>query len=45
MRSDVGYYASVLTIEILGRKWIQVQGFLLAGLFRAWFGFFALDVD
>ncbi|KAF8156352.1 phosphate transporter [Pholiota molesta] len=28
-----GYYASVLTIEILGRKWIQVQGFLLAGLF------------
>lgn len=29
-----GYYASVLTIEILGRKWIQIQGFLLAGLFR-----------
>ncbi|KAF9474916.1 phosphate transporter [Pholiota conissans] len=30
-----GYYASVLTIEILGRKWIQIQGFLLAGLFLA----------
>ncbi|KAF9557370.1 MFS general substrate transporter [Agrocybe pediades] len=28
-----GYYASVLTIELLGRKWIQVQGFLLAALF------------
>ena len=29
-----GYYASILTIEKLGRKWIQVQGFLLAALFR-----------
>lgn len=28
-----GYYATVLTIEILGRKWIQIQGFLLAALF------------
>ncbi|KAH9474334.1 putative metabolite transporter C2H8.02 [Psilocybe cubensis] len=28
-----GYYVSVLTIEVLGRKWIQVQGFLLAALF------------
>ncbi|KAF9256591.1 phosphate transporter [Marasmius fiardii PR-910] len=30
-----GYYASILTIEILGRKWIQIQGFLLAALFLA----------
>ncbi|EDR01633.1 inorganic phosphate transporter [Laccaria bicolor S238N-H82] len=30
-----GYYATVLTIEILGRKWIQVQGFLLAALFHS----------
>lgn len=29
----IGYYASVLTIEILGRKWIQIQGFLMAALF------------
>ncbi|KIY66028.1 MFS general substrate transporter [Cylindrobasidium torrendii FP15055 ss-10] len=28
-----GYYASVVLIEKLGRKWIQVQGFLLAALF------------
>ncbi|KAF8968784.1 phosphate transporter [Flammula alnicola] len=28
-----GYYATVLTIEILGRKWIQIQGFLAAALF------------
>ncbi|KAA1472238.1 MFS general substrate transporter [Dentipellis sp. KUC8613] len=28
-----GYYATVLTIEYLGRKWIQIQGFLLAALF------------
>ncbi|EPQ54923.1 inorganic phosphate transporter [Gloeophyllum trabeum ATCC 11539] len=28
-----GYYATVLTIEKLGRKWIQVQGFLMAALF------------
>ncbi|KIK05301.1 hypothetical protein K443DRAFT_641836 [Laccaria amethystina LaAM-08-1] len=28
-----GYYASILTIEILGRKWIQIQGFLMAALF------------
>lgn len=32
-----GYYATVLTIEILGRKWIQIQGFLLAALFRELF--------
>ncbi len=25
---------SVLTIEKLGRKWIQIQGFLMAALFR-----------
>ncbi|KAF8960551.1 major facilitator superfamily domain-containing protein, partial [Flammula alnicola] len=31
---STGYFASVLTIELLGRKWIQVQGFLLAALFR-----------
>lgn len=30
-----GYYASILTIEKLGRKWIQLQGFLLAALFLA----------
>lgn len=29
-----GYYVSVLTIEKLGRKWIQIQGFLMAALFR-----------
>jgi len=28
-----GYYATILTIEYLGRKWIQIQGFLLAALF------------
>lgn len=28
-----GYYASIFTIEILGRKWIQIQGFLMAALF------------
>jgi PHS family inorganic phosphate transporter-like MFS transporter len=30
-----GYYVSVLTIEKLGRKWIQIQGFLMAALFLA----------
>lgn len=30
----VGYYASILTIEKLGRKWIQIQGFLMSALFR-----------
>ncbi|KAF7354234.1 MFS inorganic phosphate transporter [Mycena venus] len=30
-----GYYASVLLIETLGRKWIQIQGFLMAALFLA----------
>lgn len=29
-----GYYASILLIEKLGRKWIQIQGFLLEALFR-----------
>jgi MFS transporter, PHS family, inorganic phosphate transporter len=29
-----GYYVTVLTVEYLGRKWIQIQGFLLAALFR-----------
>ncbi|KZT12307.1 MFS general substrate transporter [Laetiporus sulphureus 93-53] len=28
-----GYYVTILTIEKLGRKWIQIQGFLLAALF------------
>ncbi|KAF8574012.1 MFS general substrate transporter [Ramaria rubella] len=28
-----GYYVTVLTVEILGRKWIQIQGFLMAALF------------
>ncbi|KDQ16089.1 hypothetical protein BOTBODRAFT_31165 [Botryobasidium botryosum FD-172 SS1] len=28
-----GYYVTVLTIEYLGRKWIQIQGFLMAALF------------
>ena len=28
-----GYYASVFSIEFLGRKWIQIQGFLMAALF------------
>ncbi|KAF5310044.1 hypothetical protein D9619_010128 [Psilocybe cf. subviscida] len=28
-----GYYATVLTIEILGRKFIQIMGFLLTALF------------
>jgi len=30
-----GYYASILTIERLGRKWIQIQGFLAAAFFLA----------
>jgi len=30
-----GYYVTVLTIEKLGRKWIQIQGFLVAALFLA----------
>ena len=29
-----GYYVTVLTVEYLGRKWIQIQGFLLEALFR-----------
>ncbi|KAI0930998.1 hypothetical protein AcV7_005029 [Taiwanofungus camphoratus] len=28
-----GYYATILTIEKLGRKWIQIQGFLMAAMF------------
>jgi PHS family inorganic phosphate transporter-like MFS transporter len=28
-----GYYASILLIEKLGRKWIQTQGFLMAAVF------------
>lgn len=35
-----GYYASVLCIEWLGRKWIQIQGFLMAALFRTSNGVF-----
>lgn len=30
-----GYYVTILTIEKLGRKWIQIQGFLLEALFLA----------
>ncbi|KAF7347105.1 MFS inorganic phosphate transporter [Mycena venus] len=30
-----GYYASILLIEVLGRKWIQIQGFIMAGVFLA----------
>lgn len=30
-----GYYATVVTIEYFGRKWIQIQGFLLEALFLA----------
>ncbi|KAJ6472360.1 major facilitator superfamily domain-containing protein [Mycena vitilis] len=30
-----GYYATILLIGTLGRKWIQIQGFLLAALFLA----------
>ncbi|KAJ7184877.1 major facilitator superfamily domain-containing protein [Mycena filopes] len=30
-----GYYATILLIETLGRKWIQIQGFLMAALFLA----------
>ncbi|KAL5526257.1 hypothetical protein ACEPAF_7980 [Sanghuangporus sanghuang] len=30
-----GYYVTVLTIEWLGRKWIQIQGFLLCALLLA----------
>jgi len=30
-----GYYVTILTIEKLGRKWIQIQGFLMAALFLA----------
>ncbi|THH30919.1 hypothetical protein EUX98_g3238 [Antrodiella citrinella] len=28
-----GYYATIFSIEKLGRKWIQIQGFLMAALF------------
>ncbi|KAF8227722.1 MFS general substrate transporter [Tricholoma matsutake] len=28
-----GYYVTILTIEKLGRKWIQIQGFLFAAFF------------
>ncbi|TCD63062.1 hypothetical protein EIP91_006049 [Steccherinum ochraceum] len=28
-----GYYATILTIEYLGRRWIQIQGFILESLF------------
>ncbi|KAJ7511641.1 major facilitator superfamily domain-containing protein [Mycena galericulata] len=30
-----GYYASILLIEKLGRKWIQIQGFIMAAVFLA----------
>ncbi|TEB10137.1 phosphate transporter [Coprinellus micaceus] len=36
-----GYYATLFTIEILGRKWIQIQGFLVSALFLAFIVCFA----
>jgi len=30
-----GYYVCILLIEVLGRKWIQIQGFIMAGVFLA----------
>ncbi|KAF9470245.1 hypothetical protein BDN70DRAFT_821591, partial [Pholiota conissans] len=36
LRFMPGYYAFILTVEILGRKWVPLQGFLLAGLFCAY---------
>ena len=38
-----GYYVSILTIEYLGRKWIQIQGFLLSSLFREYLPFIYLS--
>lgn len=29
-----GYYVTVLTVEWLGRKWIQIQGFIMSSVFR-----------
>lgn len=28
-----GYYVTVLTVEWLGRKWIQIQGFIMSSVF------------
>ncbi|KAH7333875.1 inorganic phosphate transporter [Rhizoctonia solani] len=30
-----GYYVTVLTVEWLGRKWIQIQGFIMSSVFLA----------
>ncbi|CAE6508139.1 unnamed protein product [Rhizoctonia solani] len=30
-----GYYVTVLTVEWLGRKWIQIQGFIMSSVFIA----------
>lgn len=30
-----GYWVTILTVETLGRKWIQIQGFLMEALFLA----------
>jgi PHS family inorganic phosphate transporter-like MFS transporter len=30
-----GYYVTLFTIDIIGRKWLQFGGFLMAGLFLA----------
>ena len=29
-----GYWVTIVTIEKLGRKWIQIQGFLTSAFFR-----------
>ena len=33
LKRFIGYYVSAFTIEWLGRKWIQIQGFLACALF------------
>jgi len=39
-----GYYVTVLTIEKFGRRWIQIQGFLITSLFRKCYpGFFEFN--
>jgi PHS family inorganic phosphate transporter-like MFS transporter len=30
-----GYYVTLFTIDIIGRKWLQFGGFLMAALFLA----------
>jgi hypothetical protein len=40
--SNAGYYATVLTIERFGRKKIQIMGFLMEALFRAFLTTFSV---